>query len=58
MIEEGIYTKEIERESKRVHSGADEKEIYKIIKIITDSISILCGKEWKEEDGIRLLVFE
>jgi len=48
-----------ERGDKRIHSEADKKEIYKTIKITTDSTSILCGKEgWKEEDGAGLPVFE
>ena len=67
-FEGGIYTKKREsaslvqrreEESKRVHSGVDEERIYKTIKITTDSISILCGKEeWKEENDVGLLVFE
>jgi len=63
-----IYTKKREsvslikrrkRRSKKVHSGTDEEEVYKTIKIAKDSTSILCGEErWKEEDGTKLLIFE
>ena len=61
-----IYTKKREslslvqkrkRESKRVHSGADEKEIYLTVRVTTDYAGILCRKEaWEKEDGTRLLV--
>ena len=33
------------RESEKIHSGADEKRIHLPIKVITNGISILCGKE-------------
>jgi len=43
------------RESKGVHSGADEK--YLTVRVTTDYASILCREEeWEKEDGTRLLV--
>ena len=36
-----------------------EKKIYLTIEITTDITSILCAKkEWKEENGSELLIFE
>ena len=47
------------RGSTGVCEGSVEKGVYQAIEITTDIASVLCAKEgWKEENGIRLLIFE
>ena len=46
-------------EDEGVHKGTVKEELHLTIEVITDSASILCGKEgWKKADDTRLLISE
>ena len=48
-----------ERGSKRICKGTVAEGVYSAIKVTTNGASVFCGEEgWKEENGIRLLIFK